>query len=261
MSLPDYPALFWATAVLTMLLIGISKAGFGSGAGLVATPLLALTIPVTDAAALLLPLLIIADMFSIYYHWGNFDRRLIRLMLPAATIGIVIGAVFFGTFSRNERILQLGIGLLAVLFVVFELFRTQIFDRLQEKRPSPITGILFSTLSGFTSTLAHAGGPPVTIYLLPQRLPRQVFVGTLVVYFTAVNLIKLIPYSYLGLLRLGNLTTILILSPLAYVGVRIGVYLNGRFTDKWFNRLIYAILLLTGLQLILGQNLLNLLFN
>jgi hypothetical protein len=261
MTLPDYPAMFWATAVLIMFLIGISKAGFGSGVGLVATPLLALTIPVTDAAALLLPLLIVADIFSIYYHWRNFDRSLIRLMVPAAATGILIGAVFFGVFSRNERILQLGIGLLALSFVLFELFRTRIFDRLKEKRPSPITGVLFSVLSGFTSTLAHAGGPPATIYLLPQRLPRQVFVGTLVVYFTAVNLIKLIPYSYLGLLRLGNLTTVLILSPLAYIGVRLGVYLNGRFTDKWFNRLIYTLLFLTGLQLILGKNLLNLLFN
>jgi hypothetical protein len=260
MTFPDYPTMFWATAVLTVILIGVSKAGFGSGAGLIATPLLALTISVADAAALLLPLLIIADMFSIYYHWRNFDRGLIRLMLPAATLGIVIGAMFFGVFSENERILEAGIGLLAVSFVLFELFRTQIFDRLREKRPSAITGIIFSILSGFTSTLAHAGGPPATIYLLPQNLPRQVFVGTLVMFFTAVNLIKLIPYSYLGLLRVGNLTTILILSPLAYIGVRVGVFLNGRFTDKWFNRLIYTLLFLTGIQLILGQNLLNLLF-
>ncbi|MFZ0548263.1 MAG: sulfite exporter TauE/SafE family protein [Candidatus Promineifilaceae bacterium] len=261
MTLPAYPAMFWVTAVIAMILIGISKAGFGSGVGLIATPLLALTISVADAAALLLPLLIIADMFSIYYHWGNYDRRIVRLMIPAAAVGIVIGAMFFGLFSRNERILKLGIGLLAVSFVVFELFRTRIFDRLKEKRPSPLTGILFSGLAGFTSTLAHAGGPPATIYLLPQKLPRQVFVGTTVVFFAAVNLIKLIPYSYLGLLRLGNLTTVLVLSPLAYVGVRIGVYLNGRFTDKWFNRLIYTFLFFTGLQLIVGKNLLTLLFN
>jgi len=69
-------------------------------------------------------------------------------------------------------------------------------------------------------------------------------VGTSVVFFTAINLIKLIPYSYLGLLRVGNLTTILVLSPLAYVGVRVGVYLNGRFSDKWFNRFIYTLLFL-----------------
>jgi uncharacterized membrane protein YfcA len=253
--------MFWLTAVLAIILIDISKAGFGGGTGLIATPLLALTIPVAEAAALLLPLLIIADIFSIYYHWRNIDRSIIRLMVPAAIVGIIIGAFFFGFFSQNERILKVGIGVLSVAFVIFEIFRTQIFDRLKEARPSPTTGIFFSTLAGFTSTLAHAGGPPATIYLLPLRLSRQVFVGTTIAFFTAVNLIKLIPYSYLGLLRLGNLTTILVLAPLAFVGVKIGVFLNGRFTDKWFNRIIYTILFLTGLQLILDQNLLNLLFD
>ena len=255
MNLPLYSTLFWVTAVLAVILIGISKAGFGGGTGIVATPLLALTLPVTDAAALLLPLLIIADMISLYHYWNHFDRRLIRLMLPSAMVGILIGGLFFGTFSHNERLLKAGIGLLSVLFVLFELFRTQIFDQWGEKRPSTLSGIFFSGLAGFTSTLAHAGGPPATIYLLPQRLTRQVFVGTSVVFFTAVNLIKLIPYSYLGLLRVGNLTTILILSPLCYLGVLLGVYLNGRFSDKWFNRLMYALIFLTGVQLILGANL------
>ena len=247
-----YSTLFWVTAALAVILVGISKAGFGGGTGIVATPLLALTISVTDAAALLLPLLIIADLISLYHYRHHFDRRLIRLMVPCATVGIILGALFFDTFSHNERTLKLGIGLLSVLFVVFELFRAQIFDQLGEKRPSTLVGVVFSGLAGFTSTLAHAGGPPATIYLLPQQLTRQMFVGTSVMFFTAVNLIKLIPYSYLGLLRVGNLTTILILSPLAYLGVRLGIYLNGRFTDKWFTRLMYGLLFVTGVQLILG---------
>ncbi|MCB0044505.1 MAG: sulfite exporter TauE/SafE family protein [Caldilineaceae bacterium] len=259
-SIPTYPDLFWVTAVLAIFLVGVSKAGFGGGTGLIATPLLALTIPVADAAALLLPLLIIADLFSIYHYWGVYDRRLIRIMVPAAVVGIALGALFFNTFSHNDRILKFGIGLLSVLFVLFELFRTRIFDRLEEHRPSDGAGILLSSVAGFTSTLAHAGGPPATMYLLPQKLSRQVFVGTSVVFFTAVNLIKLIPYSYLGLLRVGNLTTILILSPMAYLGVRAGIYLNHRFTDRWFNRVIYVLLFLTGVQLMSGRNLLGFLF-
>ncbi|MCA9872043.1 MAG: sulfite exporter TauE/SafE family protein [Anaerolineales bacterium] len=257
MSLPAYSTMFWVTAVLAMILVGISKAGFGSGTGLVATPLLAITIPVAEAAALLLPLLIIADMFALYHYWQKFDRRLIRLMLPCAAVGIFVGALFFESFSHNERVLKLGIGVLSISFVLFEVFRTQIFDRLGEKRPSSLSGVFLSGLAGFTSTLAHAGGPPATMYLLPQQLPRQLFVGTSVLFFAVVNLLKLIPYGYLGLLKVGNLSTILILAPLAYVGVRLGVYLNGRITDKWFNRLIYALLFLTGVQLILGTNLLD----
>jgi uncharacterized membrane protein YfcA len=257
MNLPAYSTVFWVTAVLAVILVGIAKAGFGGGVGVIATPLLALTIPVTEAAALLLPLLIIIDMISIYHYRKNFDRTSIRLMIPSAAVGILIGSLFFGVFSSNERVLKLGIGLLAVAFVLFQLFRTRIIGQMEGKRPSTANGILFSGLAGFTSTLAHAGGPPATIYLLPQQLPRQLFVGTTVVFFTAVNLIKLIPYSFLGLLKVGNITTILVLSPLCYLGVRLGIYLNGRFTDKWFNRFIYSLLFLTGVQLILGRSLLD----
>jgi uncharacterized membrane protein YfcA len=260
MDLPTYSTLFWVTAVLTVILVGIAKAGFGGGVGVIATPLLALTIPVAEAAALLLPLLIIIDMISVYHYRSNFDRPSIRLMVPSAILGIVVGSLFFGVFSSNERVLKLGIGLLAVAFVLFQLFRSQILGQLEGKRPSTASGIFFSGLAGFTSTLAHAGGPPATIYLLPQQLPRQLFVGTTVIFFTAVNLIKLIPYSILGLLKVGNLTTILFLSPLCYLGVRLGIYLNGRFNDKWFNRAIYTLLLLTGIQLIAGRNLLDILF-
>jgi len=252
MSLPHYSTLFWLTAVLAVIVVGISKAGFGGGTGLIATPLLALTIPVTDAAALLLPILIIADFISLYHYRHLIDSPILRVMVPAAIAGIILGAFFFTTFSDNEAALKLGIGLLSVLFVVFELFRNRIFDRLGEKRPGPVSGILLSSLAGFTSTLAHAGGPPATMYLLPQKLPRQTFVGTSVVFFTLVNLIKLIPYGYLGLLRVGNLTTILLLSPVAFVGVFLGIHLNRHFSDKWFNRLVYTLLFLTGIQLIWG---------
>lgn len=252
MSLPDYSAVFWLTAVLAVMIVGISKAGFGGGTGLIATPLLALTIPVTDAAALLLPILIIADLISLYHYRHLVDYHLIRIMIPAAMAGILLGALFFDTFSDNESVLKLGIGLLSILFVLFELGRTRIFDRLGEKRPGPMSGLVLSSLAGFTSTLAHAGGPPATMYLLPQKLPRQTFVGTSVVFFTLVNLIKLIPYGYLGLLRVGNLTTILLLSPVAFVGVWSGIRLNRHFTDKWFNRLVYTLLFLTGIQLIWG---------
>jgi uncharacterized membrane protein YfcA len=98
------------------------------------------------------------------------------------------------------------------------------------------------------------------MYLLPQKLPRHLFVGTMVIFFAVVNLIKLIPYHSLGLLRVGNLMTVILLAPLTYVGVRLGIYLNRRFTDLWFNRVLYTILFLTGLQLVLGRNLFRMLF-
>jgi uncharacterized protein len=260
LSLPDYPAAFWLTAVLAVILVGIAKAGFGGGVGVIATPLLALTIPVAEAAALLLPLLILIDLLSIRYYWGRTHRHSLNILLPFALVGVGVGALLFSTFSDNERLLKMGIGLLSVGFVAWRAGQNMVLGALAERPLSDNTGRMLGILAGFTSTLAHAGGPPVTIYMLPQRLPRDLFVGTTVLFFTVVNLVKLVPYGALGLLQVGNLLTILILSPLCYLGVRLGLYLNRRFTDIWFNRVIYTLLLLTGIELILGQSVISMIF-
>ena len=258
MSLPSYPPEFWAVAIFALVLVGIAKAGFGSGPGLLATPLIALTVPVAEAAALLLPLLIIVDIFSVRHYYREYDRHSLNIILPAAVVGIVAGGFAFSYFSDHERIMQIGIGVLALIFVLFQVFRSLIFGAIAGHRPPAWLGMILGAIGGFTSTLAHAGGPPITIYLLPQRLPRNLFVGTTVITFFIINLVKLIPYSLLGLLQVGNLLTVLILSPFAFIGVRIGIYLNRRFEDDWFNRIIYVILFLTGLQLVIGRSLLSL---
>ncbi len=259
--MPDYPTYFWITAALAVILVGIAKAGFGGGVGVIATPLMALTIPVTDAAALLLPLLIIIDLISVRHYYRIYDKPSLLILLPSAIVGIFFGALFFGLFSNNEQVLKMGIGLLSLAFLAYQAGRSLLKGHLQNRRPSKALGISMGALAGFASTLAHAGGPPASIYLLPQGLARSVFVGTSVLFFTAVNLIKLVPYTALGLLRVGNLTTILILAPLGYVGVRLGLYLNRRFTDLWFTRVIYVLLFLTAIQLLSGQSLITLLFS
>lgn len=259
-NLPDYPPEFWITAVIAVVFVGIAKAGFGGGVGILATPLMALTIPVADAAALLLPLLIICDWFAIAHYRSHFDRKNISVLVPGAIVGIAIGGLFFGYFSSQEQIMKIGIGVLSVAFVVFQFTRTNLMGILEKRTPADAEGYVMGAIGGFTSTLAHAGGPPVVIHLLPQQLPRNLFVGTTVIFFTIVNAVKLIPYGMLGLLDVGNLSTIAILSPLTLVGVYLGIFLNKRFTDTWFNRVVYVILFLTGVQLILGRNIIDLLF-
>lgn len=254
-SLPAYPTAFWVTAVFVMVLTGLGKSGFGSGIGALATPLLALTIGAANAAALLLPLLIIMDLFTIPYYYNRFDRRHLTILLIGSLFGIAVGAYFFDALSHNEQALKMGIGALAILFVLLQIGRSLILGALSEQKPGRVMGWIMGALGGFTSTIAHAGGPPVTIYLVPQRLPRDIYVGTAALLFAIINLIKLVPYSYLGLLRVGNISTIVVLAPLAYVGVWLGVFLNKRFTDKWFTRFVYAFLLLTGIQLLTGWNL------
>ena len=259
-TLPDYPTMFWVTATFAMILIGISKAGFGGGVGAIATPIMALTISVTDAAAILLPILIVADIFSLRHYWNVYDRRSIQLMIPGALVGIALGAVFFGYFSDNERTLKLILGIVSLAFVAYQVARSMILGALLKSKPPAWAGVLLGGLAGFTSTLAHAGGPPATIYLLPQQLPRNIFVGTSVIFFFTLNLVKLLPYGMLGLLRVGNITTILVLAPLTFLGVQLGVWLNRRFSDRYFTYVIYALLLLTGLELVSGVSVIHMLF-
>ncbi len=252
--------MFWLAATAAVLLVGISKGGFGSAIGVAATPIIALTISAAEAAALLLPLLLVADAFAVRQYAHRFDKTNLIHLLPGALAGIVLGWFFFGYFSDNERILKLGIGILALGFVLFQLFRAILLGSISRRPPNTGQGVFWGAVAGFTSTLAHVGGPPVVMHLLPQKLPRDIFVGTTVIFFTTINLVKLIPYSQLGLLRVGNLSVILILAPLAYIGVKIGVMLNRKFTDLWFNRVIYFVLTITAIQLIAGQNILHLLF-
>lgn len=249
--------LFWLTACLAILMIGISKAGFGSGVGVVATPLMALTMPVAEAAALLLPILLVADVFAVYHYRRRFDVHQLIFLLPFATLGVVLGWLFFDTFRDNERLLKLSIGLIATLFVLYQAGYSMVLKRLKQQTPNTFWGTLLGLTAGFTSTLAHVGGPPLVMYLLPQRLPKDIFVGTCAAFFFLVNLLKLIPYAFLGLLDIGNIPLTLILLPLTYVGIRLGVWLNGLVSERTFNLIVYLLLLLTGVQLIIDRNLMD----
>jgi len=249
--------MFWLVAIVAVVMFGISKAGFGTGVGILATPLLTLAVSATQAVAILLPLLILTDIFSMYHYRLKFHRKSIMLLLPAAMIGIAAGSLFFGYFRANERFLQISMGILALAFVLFQFLRAIILGAAQARRPGAIEGTMMGAVSGFISTIAHAGGPPISVYLLPQRLPRDLFVGTTVIFFAVVNLTKLIPYFFLGLFRSIDPLVLVLLAPLTYAGVKLGVLLNQRFTDLWFNRVVYAMLFVTGIQLIVGQSLFN----
>ena len=142
--------MFWVTAVAAILLVGISKAGFGGGVGAVATPLLALTIGVADAAALLLPLLIVADLFSLRHYWKTYDRRSLQLMLPGALVGVALGAFFFDYFSDNEPILKMGLGYFSLAFVAYQLLRPVILGAVSKSRPPAAAGVALGATAGFT---------------------------------------------------------------------------------------------------------------
>lgn len=248
------PHLFWSVAATCVVLVGIAKAGFGGGIGVIATPLMSLVAPPEVAAGIMLPVLCVCDWFSIAHYRGAFDRRSAVLMLPPAMLGIAAGAGFLWLFMDDRElmsdVLRISIGLIAVLFVVYQGVRRRLMKQIEQHPPGPWAARVLGAVAGASSMLAHAGGPPVTVYVIQRRLERKVFVGTTVVIFTAINLAKLAPYAALELIDLTNLKISLLLLPFVPLGVWLGIYLNRRVNERLFNTIIYVILFLTGVKLL-----------
>jgi len=236
---------FYFFAVLAILVSGIAKSGFGGGLGILAVPIMALAIEPARAAAILLPILCLIDAVNIWHYRTKWDRANVRILLPAGLLGVLIGAFTFRYLSdAHIRIL---IGVIAVVFSVNSLRKRA---DAPPRGPDVVRGTFWGLIAGFTSFGVHSGGPPANVYLLPQRLDKSVFVGTLVVVFTTLNFVKLIPYAMLGQLSLSNMTTSLVLAPLAPVGVWIGIRLHNLVNERVFYPLAYAFLLITGIKLL-----------
>ncbi|RVU81418.1 sulfite exporter TauE/SafE family protein [Leucothrix sargassi] len=234
---------FYLMAIPAVLIVGISKGGFGGGLGVVAVPILTLAIDPVLAAAIMLPILCTMDLMAVKAFWKKWDSALLISLLPSAVVGILIGT--FSFHLLNADAIKLLIGVLAIGFTLQHWLKKQP----PETKPSKARGAFWSTISGFTSFVAHAGGPPITFYLLPLKLEKSVYQGTSVAFFTAINYIKLIPYFFLGQLSLGNMKTSLTLLPVAFIGVYLGIYLHKRMSQDLFFKLAYLFLFLTGLKL------------
>lgn len=240
--------IFWVCAVFAVITTGISKGGLG-GLGIFAVPVMALAISPVQAAAIMLPVLIVMDWTSVAAYRKHWDRHILILTLPGAVIGITIG----GLLARyvNEDFVRIAVAVIALGFVAYALtkeffLKSDKLSRIKGNRP---LGFISGAVAGFTSFIAHAGGPPFQAYAIPQELEKRIYAGTAVMFFTVVNAVKLIPYAMLGQFDKTNLSTSLVLIPLAPIGVLIGVWLIKRIDEKVFFRVLYALLVIVGVKL------------
>ncbi len=240
--------MFYVVAVPAVLLFGISKGGFGGGLGVVAVPLMALVISPVQAAAILLPILCLMDLFSVAAFRGKWVGREIRILVPASLIGIGVGTLLFEYMS--PAIIRLLLGTVAITFTLHYWAQRYLSDGQEQKLFPPFVGVVAGAVAGFTSFIAHAGGPPLNMYLLRRGLDRTLFVGTAVLFFIVVNYVKLIPYAWLGQFDMSNLGTSLVLSWLAPLGVWIGYRLHRQVSDRFFFFVVYVLLFAVGVKLI-----------
>ena len=239
---------FYLAAVPAVLIAGVSKGGFGAGLGMLAVPVMALVLPPVQVAAIMLPILCLMDLVGVWAYWRKWEPKVLTRLALAAVVGIALGALTF--HLMQPWMIRLLIGVIALGFTANYLQK-----RLRRRQttgfpPGRASGWLWGAVSGFTSFTAHAGGPPVNVYLLPLGLPKTQYQATTVAFFLLVNYVKLVPYTALGLFTAENLATSAALFPVAVAGILAGIWLHNRVPSGLFYTACYLFLALTGVKLV-----------
>jgi uncharacterized membrane protein YfcA len=246
---PPLPAIitdpfFYVLAIPAVIFLGLSKGGF-AGIGIAVTPLLALYLPPLEAAALILPLLVTQDIISVYVYRRHWDASNLKIMLPGAAAGMALAWLLASHISDNA--VRITIGLIGVAFVADVWLKRA---SVEPRRMGAAAGVFWGALSGFTSFMTQAGGPPFQVYVLPQRLPKMVLVGTTTLFFAAVNSMKIVPYFMLGQFHASNFATSVALLPLAIAANFAGIWLVKHTPTGLFYNIAYVLLFVISLALL-----------
>lgn len=245
---------FYAFALPAVIMVGLSKGGFGGAMALMGVPLMALAIPPVQAAAILLPILIVMDIVTLWTWRRHWDPKTLLIMVPGALIGIAIGWATAAWVT--DPMIRLIVGVVALWFVARYVSLNRSARQDASPQPAlpghhqPVNGVLWGTLAGFTSFVSHAGGPPYQIYTLPLRQDPKTYTGTSVRFFAIINAVKLIPYLALGQFDATNLWASLTLMPIAPVATLAGAYIVRQMKPEIFYPFMYVMVFLTALKLI-----------
>lgn len=242
----DFPWYYIALVALACFLTGLSKGGMGGGLTSLLAPMLSLVMPPSQALGLMLPILMVGDLFAVIAYWRKWDNKMSIGLLSGTPIGVTLGT--FVIVGLSALLLRRFLALIVFAFVAYRLFEKRLQANLDYK-PRGWHAVFAGAVAGFTSTLAHAGGPPITIYMLLQKTSPQVFVATSAIFFVVLNWIKVPYYANIGLLNLGSLWYLIWMLPIIPFGVWLGKLLVKRIDAAIFEKLITGLLFVTGLLL------------
>ncbi|WP_424990803.1 sulfite exporter TauE/SafE family protein [Fluviibacterium sp. S390] len=244
----QFDLFFLTVASVGVLVAAVSKTGFGGGASFAATPILALVLEPGLALSVMLPLLMLMDVTGLKAYWGKWSLREFRILIAGAMPGIFLAAAVYG--FADPDVFRFLIGTIALLFVGFQLAVAQGWVKARTEPLPPRIGLLSGLGAGFTSFVAHAGGPPTLMYLLSQGLPKVMFQATTVAMFSVVNAVKAAVYTGLGMFTLEGMTIVVWLAPVAVLGAVLGVFANRVMPDRLFFGITYVLLTIAGSKLI-----------
>lgn len=246
-------SLAWLVIFFAIALIGITKSGFGSGTGLMIVPMTALALDhirrdgSNDALGLLLPLLLLGDLIAVWQYRHLFSLNIVKHLLPGTLLGVIVGSIGLYWFKQQQSLaaafIKTEIGIESVLLVSLHWWRMRLARKHEAPpelfRPTRGHNFVIGSICGASSTLAHAAGPIIALYLLPQGLDRQLFVGTCAIYFLLLNIAKIPGYIAAGEFHASLLRESAMLLPLLIGGALFGFWVNRRMSDKLFARFVY----------------------
>lgn len=252
--------LAWSLVCFAVFLIGLTKSGLGAGMGLIVVPICAVALSHTSRGSqatlgLLLPLLIAGDLLSIWQYRKLFDFKLIKLLLAPTAAGIVLGSGILWLIHDQENqklvstLMRLEIGLESVFLVSLAWWRQWRGDE-HKLLPEPARSIITGTFTGVSTTLAHAAGPVVAMYLLPLKPERRAFVGTTALFFFMANTAKLPTYYFASQFEHAELGFTIRFLPLVALGAVLGFWLVRRFTNQGYLRFVYWATFAIGVYLV-----------
>lgn len=236
---------FYVAAIPAVILVGLSKGGFGGTLAMLAVPILTLAISPIQAAGIMLPILVLMDIVALFAYRGRADWKCLSIMLPAAVVGIMVG--WAAAAHVEDNFIRLLVGVTSLIFVADYVLKRR--KQAAASGHKPAWGFFWGGIAGFTSFISHTGGPPYQMYTVPLRMPKLLFAGTAVIFFAAVNAIKVVPYFLLGQFDSTNLVTSAVLMPLAIIATLAGVRLIRIINADTFYALIYAFMAVIGLKL------------
>jgi uncharacterized membrane protein YfcA len=244
----DFEFHVYFVVALGMFLVGMSKGGLGATLTAITVPLMALVLPIKDVIGMMPPVLMLADALAVGAHWRKWDNRSVLLLIPASLIGVTIGTLFLA--NAPARLIRMVLGAIILLFVIYKLFEKRIF-RKATYTPRNWHGLLAGSTAGFTSSVAHTGGPPVAIYLLLQNVQPRVFAATSAIFFLILNYIK-VPFYYVAdVFNFDLLQQLLWLLPMVPLGVGAGKWVVTRVSKQLFDNFILSLLVISALLLFL----------
>ncbi len=238
---------FFAIAAPAVMFAGISKGGFGSGAAFLSSAILALTLEPGLALGVMLPLLMLIDVASLKPYWGRWRLRESLLLIAGSVPGVALGAWFYTVADAD--LLRVLIGAISVLFVGWQVATGRGWINASRLRMADWTGVVFGTVAGFTSFVSHAGGPQAAMFMLGRGMGKTDYQASSVLVFWVINILKAVPYTFLGLFTLETVWANVILAPFALVGTWLGVKAHFMMPERIFFALTYTLLMITGLRL------------